>query len=138
VRFEFEVLSTIGDPLTLFTLTPCRVVDTRDPAGPLGGPALAAQIDRPFPVVSSPCGVPSSAKAIAVNIAVTGATSAGNLRLHAGGTAVPAVSSINYGAAQTRANNAVVTLSGAGEIAVYAGRASGTVHLILDVTGYFE
>jgi streptogramin lyase len=34
----------------LYTLTPCRVMDTRNPAGPLGGPALAANTTRLFTV----------------------------------------------------------------------------------------
>jgi hypothetical protein len=53
---------------------------------------------------------------------------------------VPLVSTINYGAGQTRSNNAVVSLSGGfvGRLAVKVGQASGTVHVILDVVGYFE
>src|SRR5262249_7794479 len=31
-----------------YTLTPCRVIDTRNPTGPLGGPALVAATDRLF------------------------------------------------------------------------------------------
>jgi hypothetical protein len=48
------------------------------------------------------------------------------------------VSSINYTAAQTRANNAIVVLNGLGELAVHCAQAAGTVHFILDVNGYFE
>jgi hypothetical protein len=33
---------TIFDPGAFFTLTPCRLIDTRNPDGPLGGPALVA------------------------------------------------------------------------------------------------
>jgi len=113
------------------------VIDTRNQAGPTGGPVLSALSDRVFPVTGA-CGLPSTAKAIAVNLTVTAATSAGNLRLHAAGTAPPPASTINYGAGQTRANNAVVSLSSSGEIAAYVGQASGSVHLVVDVSGYFE
>ncbi len=126
-----------GCSTRFFTLTPCRVVDTRNPPGPLGGPALAAGMERSF-TIANKCGIPMSAKAVAVNIAVTGSTAAGHLRLHAGGTGVPLVSSISYSAAQTRANNAIMRLSTLGELAVFAGQASGTVHFILDVNGYFQ
>ncbi len=120
-----------------FTLTPCRVIDTRNAAGPTGGPALVALADRIF-LVAGTCGIPADAKAISVNIAVTGATNAGNIRLHAGGTAVPLVSAINYKAGQTRSNNAVIPLSALGQLAAYLDQAAGTAHLILDVNGYFK
>ena len=127
---------TALDPANYFSLAPCRVIDTRNPAGLLGGPALVAGADRSFPV-GGVCGIPSGATAVSVTIAVTGATAAGNLRLHAGGTAVPLVSAVNYSAGQTRSNNAVVSLSPTGELAAFVGAAAGTVHFILDVTGYF-
>ncbi|HEY7515745.1 MAG TPA: FG-GAP repeat protein, partial [Vicinamibacteria bacterium] len=122
---------------SFFTLTPCRVVDTRGPDGPLGGPALAAGADREFTLVGA-CGIPDTALAVSVNLAVTGASALGNLRLHPGGSAVPLVSTINYGAGQTRSNNAIVRLNDEGALAAYVGQASGTVHLVLDVNGYFQ
>jgi hypothetical protein len=48
------------------------------------------------------------------------------------------VSSINYVAGQTRANNAIASLNGLGELAIRCSQASGTAHFILDVNGYFE
>jgi hypothetical protein len=127
----------VDTPDGFFTVTPCRVIDTRNPDGRLFGPALAAGADRTFPVVGS-CGIPKSARAVSVNIAIAGATATGNLRLRAGGTAVPGVASINYAAGQTRSNNAIVPLSATGAIAAFVAQASGTVHLILDVNGYFQ
>lgn len=120
-------------PTDFFSLTPCRVIDTRLPTGPLGGPALVAGADRLFPL-NGACGIPSDATAVSINIAVTGSTAAGNVRLHPGGTPVPLVSAVNYSAGQTRSNNAVVPVSATGELAAFA---SETVHLILDVNGYF-
>ena len=79
-----------------------------------------------------------SAKAVSLNLAVTGPTMAGNIRLHPGGTSVPLVSSINYRTGQTRSNNAVVPLSALGELAAYLDQLTGTAHLILDVNGYFK
>ncbi|MGH9336565.1 MAG: hypothetical protein ACRD21_22735, partial [Vicinamibacteria bacterium] len=118
-------------------LTPCRTIDTRNPNGALGGPALIANDDRTFTLADA-CGIPATAVAVSVNVAVTGSTAPGNLRLHPGGSAVPLVSTINYGAGATRSNNAVLALNGAGQLAVFAGQSSGTVHFILDVNGYFE
>jgi hypothetical protein len=73
-----------------------------------------------------------------VNLTVTQSTTTGNLRLYPASTPRPTVSSINYVLGLTRANNAVVGLNGLGELAVYCAQASGTVHFILDVNGYFE
>jgi uncharacterized repeat protein (TIGR01451 family) len=131
---DFVVVSPAMD---FYTVTACRVLDTRNAVGAYGGPALVAGADRVFPLLDQ-CGIPATARAISVNLTVTQPTAAGNLRLYAAGTPLPTTSSINYVVGLTRANNAVVGLNGLGELAVYCGQASGTVHFILDVNGYFE
>jgi hypothetical protein len=138
-----EAVGTILDDesMAYFTLTPCRLADTRDAPGPSGGPALAANTARAFPVTSTPCGIPPAARAVAVNVAVTGATAAGNLRLYPADHPLPLASAINFRAGQTRGNNAVVRLGTAGSIAVRCDMppgSGGQTHLILDVFGYFE
>jgi uncharacterized repeat protein (TIGR01451 family) len=121
-----------------FTVLPCRVVDTRSASGTWGGPALAAQAERVFPMAGR-CGIPPTARAVALNLTVTGPTGIGHLRAYPATLSPPAMTSVlNFTAGLTRANNAVVELSPAGEIAVFNGMASGTTHLVLDVTGYFE
>ena len=120
-----------------FTVPPCRVLDTRNPNGAYGGPVLAAGADRTF-TIAGQCNIPSAAKAVSVNLAVTQPTVAGNLRLYPAGTTLPLVSSINYAAGQTRSNNAIVPLNALGEMAVRCAQGSGTAHFILDVNGYFE
>jgi hypothetical protein len=124
-------------PTDYFTLAPCRLIDTRNAPGPYGGPALEAGSDRTF-TLAGRCGISATAGAISVNIAVTTSSTVGNLRLYPAGTALPIASSINYAAGQTRANNAIVSLSTAGALTVHCAQASGTIHFILDVTGYFE
>jgi hypothetical protein len=124
-------------PQPLYTLTPCRVVDTRGPAGPLGGPALQAGQDRTF-VLRGACGVPSTAKAVSVNITVTQPTDAGDLRVFPAGSELPLVSSINYSPGQTRANNAVLTLGTGGAVTIHCDQATGSVHFLLDVNGVFQ
>ena len=44
--------------LSLYTVTPCRVADTRLAQGPLGGPSMVGSQIRKFPVASGACGVP--------------------------------------------------------------------------------
>ncbi len=99
---------------------------------------MQGQQTRTFAVAGN-CGIPSSAKAISINLAVTQSTAAGNIRLFPAGQAAPTVSSINYGAGQTRGNNAVISLNALGEMAAFVGQGAGTtVHLIIDVNGYFD
>ncbi|MFI5197415.1 MAG: hypothetical protein ACHQJD_02250 [Thermoanaerobaculia bacterium] len=123
-----------------YTLPPCRVLDTRNPTGLLGGPSLQPGATRAFDVTSSPCGIPSTAQAISVNLAVTGPMGPGHLTLYPGDAVqAPLASTINFAASQTRANNAVSPLAsdGSGTIKVLAGT-GGTVDFILDVNGYFQ
>jgi hypothetical protein len=124
-------------PTRYFSITPCRIVDTRGPAGLLGGPALAAKAVRTF-TIAGQCGIPSSAVAVSINVTVTQPSAAGDLRVFPGGTPLPLVSAINYQAGQTRANNAVAKLGTAGDLAVRCDQASGTVQLIIDANGYFQ
>jgi len=126
-------------PLALVfnTLPPCRVADTRNPVGPYGGPPLAAGQDRTF-VVAGQCAIPMNARAVAFNVTVTQPGALGHITLHPAGGAVPATSTLNYRAGQTRANNAVVQLGSGGALGVTCGQVTGTTHLILDVTGYFD
>ena len=131
-----QATGRIHDPGNLFTLTPCRVLDTRLP-GSYGGPALDAGESRVF-TLAGPCEVPASARAVAVNLTVTQPTVQGNLRLYPADQGLPSTSTLNYTAGQTRANNAIVGLSPSGELAVHCSQASGTAHVILDVAGYFE
>ncbi len=127
----------VSPPTDFYTLTPCRLLDTRDATGTFGGPALAAGGDRVLPLFGR-CDIPTTARAVSVNLTVTQPTAQGNLRLYPAGTPLPLVSAINYVAGQTRANNAIAPLNGLGELAIRCSQASGTAHFILDVNGYFE
>lgn len=118
------------------TLPPCRVVDTRNPNGPLGGPALAAQTSRAF-TLSGSCGIPSGATGVSMNITVADATNGGSLRMYPGTGAAPGTNTISFSAGANRANNVVLGLTN-GVFSVQDDQASGTVNLIVDVNGYFQ
>ena len=62
-----------------YTLTPCRVADTRDADGPYGGPAILAGATRAF-AMAGPCAIPPEADAVAVNVIVTQPTGPGSSR----------------------------------------------------------
>ncbi len=119
------------------TTTPCRLIDTRGPAGAYGAPALAAGADRTF-VIGGKCGVPSTAQAVVFNLTVTQPTNLGDLRAFAAGSTLPLASTVNWRAGQTRANNAVITLGPNGDIVIHVDQTTGTVDFIADVSGYFE
>ncbi len=120
------------------TLPPCRVADTRQAAGPQGGPALAAGSTRSFPVAGT-CGIPADAVAVAANVTVVSPAATGNLALYPTGGAMPGTSTVNFSAGKVRANNAVLPLGVQGEVSVRCTLATtGTAHFVLDVAGYFK
>jgi len=121
-----------------YTVPPCRLVDTRWPNGPTGGPSLQPGQDRTFPLAGA-CGIPATAKSLSVNVTVTQPAAAGLLALSAADEQPGGTSTINFSAGRTLANNAILRLSGegSGSIAVLAST-TGTVQFILDVNGYFQ
>ncbi len=121
-----------------YTLTPCRVLDTRNVSGPLGGPVLAPGATRSF-VAAGSCGIPSTAKALAINLTVVSPAAAGDLRVYPSDVAVPLTSAINFGANQTRTNNGIVTLPANGSQAISIfNESTGNTDVILDVSGFFQ
>jgi uncharacterized protein (DUF1800 family) len=120
-----------------YTVTPCRVVDTRDAS--LGGPApLAGGVPRSF-TLAGKCGTSPTASGLILNLTVTQPTSAGFVTLYPGGVAVPPTSTINFRTAFTRANNSIVRVGPGGVLNAVAGMAAGTtVHIIVDIAGYFD
>jgi uncharacterized repeat protein (TIGR01451 family) len=128
-----EVLETASG-LDFYTLPPCRVLDTRL------SEALASQVPRSIPVAGL-CGVPATAQAVALNVTVVSPSGPGNVSLWPADLPWPMTSVINFSTGQTRANNAIVGLAtdGGGDLAAQAFvGGGGTVHLVLDVSGYFQ
>jgi hypothetical protein len=127
--------ATCSGPFRFHTVQPCRVFDTRlPPASPAPFPHGTQRV---IPLQGY-CGIPSSARALAVNVTVTDATADGFLVIYPTGGAFPGSSAINWRTGQTRANHALFTLGTAGQLAVYCGGQPGQTHVILDVSGYFE
>ena len=117
-----------------FTITPCRLVDTR---GPLGGPALTAGEKRIYTAVGS-CAIPPGAVAIAVNLVVVQPATGGLARMYAGNTPTPPAVVLTFSAGQIRANNAIVQLAtdASGTIAL-ENFSGGNADFVIDVFGYF-
>ena len=124
-------------PFQFFAVAPCRVVDTRNPVSTNGGPILGTGTQRDFAIRGN-CGIPTTAKAVSLNVTITGATTSSFLTLWPSGGARPVVSTINFTQNDTAlANGAIVGIStNPGDLSVF--NSSGNVHVILDVTGYFQ
>jgi hypothetical protein len=124
-------------PYQFFAVAPCRIVDTRNPTSTNGGPIMGNGGQRDF-VVRGNCGVPTSAKAVSLNVTITAATQSSFLTLWPSGGARPVVSTINFTPSDPAlANGAIVGLStNTTDLSVF--NSSGNVHVILDVTGYFQ
>src|SRR5271157_1192673 len=58
-------------PLQFIAVPPCRVVDTRLPNGPFGGPPIQGETSRDFAIPNGPCkNIPNTAAAYSLNVTV--------------------------------------------------------------------
>jgi hypothetical protein len=121
----FAPMATGG--LSLYNVTPCRVVDTRRPSG--SPPITSLNVA----VTSSACGIPATAQADAFSVTVVPPGSMGYLTLWPQGQSMPVVSTLNALDGAITSNMAIVP---AAETAISAF-ASNPTHLILDISGYF-
>ncbi|HLK49535.1 MAG TPA: putative Ig domain-containing protein [Bryobacteraceae bacterium] len=123
-----------GVALQFQPVPPCRVFDSRNTAGPLGGPFLAGGVARTIPV-SSACGVPANAAAYSLNITVVPrAGTLSFLSIWPAGQPLPLVSTLNSLDGSVIANAAVVPAGTAGAINAFA---TNDTDLVIDINGYF-
>jgi len=132
---QIPVTLIVGGPgLAFYPVTPCRRADTRNPAGTFGGPPIAANSIRSFPVASSSCGIPSTAQAYSLNITVVPGGPLTYLTVWPTGQPQPLVSTLNSLDGAVLANAAIVAAGSSGRISLYA---SNTTHAIIDINGFF-
>ena len=123
--YKFTALSSIR-------IFDSRQTDTRLNAATSGGRLRAGQVVR-LPVAGKR-GVPASAKAAAVNLTVTQSSGPLHITAYPCG-ARPNTSNLNVQPGETVANGAMVKLSAAGELCIFALR---DVHLIVDINGVWS
>jgi hypothetical protein len=121
-----------------YPLTPCRVVDTREPDGALAGPFLSANQERDFPVVQSPC-IPPGVRADAYSLNITAVPHPDGQRLGfltdwPAGDPQPSVSTLNNPTGTIVANAAIVPVNMSGSVAVFP---NNDTDLLIDINGYF-
>ena len=133
--------SSQGDVYSLTTgqylipVTPCRLVDTRNPDGPFGGPAIQGMDSRSFPIPQNTnCNIPASAAAYSLNVTVVPHGPLNYLTIWPTGQDQPLVSTMNSYDGRTKANAAIVPAGGGGLVSVFV---TDTSDVILDIDGYF-
>jgi hypothetical protein len=128
-------------------ITPCRIVDTRNPGADTG--VLTTGSTRSFVGWNtsytlqggdnSDCGLPISTSnaAIVVNFAVVGPSADGYITAFPADKAQPLAATVNFIAGDVKGNNTVLKLNqttGEADFKVYS---SSTTHLVADVVGYY-
>ena len=117
-------------------LAPARLLDTRDGTGATAKPVAAGSSARVQ--VTGRGGVPSSGvSAVVLNVTVTRPQQGGHLTAHAGGSARPTASSLNFVAGQTVPNLVVVPVGADGTVSL-ANVSPGSTHVIADVFGWYR
>ncbi len=137
INGKFAAPGTGG--LQFYAVTPCRVADTRSSqnfTGQFGPPSLAAFTGRNFPIQSSPCGIPATVQAYALNITVVPPGTLSFLSAWPAGQAYPGVSTLNSPDGFLIANAAIVP-AGIGTGAAITVVAGNPTDLIIDIVGYF-
>jgi uncharacterized repeat protein (TIGR03803 family) len=133
-----QIVNPTPSPLQFVAVPPCRIVDTRNPNGPFGGPPIPARTARSFPLTEgdNPCGIPPSAVAYSLNVTVVPLTTLNFLTIWPTGEGQPTVSTLNSPDGRTKANAAIVPAgSPGGGVSVYVTQ---TTNVIIDINGYFK
>ncbi len=129
-----SMMLVVTDPLRFIPVTPCRVADTRLANGPFGGPIISGQISRDFAIPNGPCGIPASAQAYSLNVAVVPGSGLSYLTVWPSGQPQPSVATLTSNDGRVRSNAAIIPAGTNGAISVFA---SNDTHVILDIKGYF-
>jgi len=141
----------VSGPLAFHTIAPQRYLDTRsDGGGPFPPQGTTGEIfifdfgDPDYFAGGFPNEVPPGAKAITCNLTVTSGTSGGNLRAFPGNSdVIPLVANLNWTTGQTVGNYAIVSAATPADgsfqasVALHNASTRGSVHVIVDISGYF-
>ena len=113
------------------------MVDTRFVQAPI----LTTNVVRTFSM-QGVCGVPVGAKAVSINVTAVGPNGPGFLTLYPAGSTQPVVSNLNFNAGEPALGNGAIVPLGAAvpdlSVFPFVAVAGGAVHMVIDVTGYFQ
>lgn len=120
-------------PSSFYTVPPCRMLDTREE----GAPWSAAERRRLG--VGGRCGIPATARAVSANVTAVDPTGQGRFTFWPTDLPLPVASAVSFPAGQNQGSSAILPLADDGTLlAEPAVAGGGTVHLVMDVSGYFE
>ena len=117
-------------------ITPTRILDTRQPGQ---GEAFRHGETRSLQVAGT-ARVPAGAVAVAMNVTITQPSGAGFLTVWQSDQPQPNTSNLNFVADETVPNLVTIGVSGTGQVAIndYLYDQTGTVHVIVDVVGWYQ
>lgn len=129
-----DVAGAYGAAGSAYTSTaPSRFLDTRDSTG--GWTGRLAPMQRVELPIGGRRGVPSGATAAILNLTVTDTAAAGYAVAFPCDQAMPDVSNVNYGQADTVANLVAVRLSSTGSVCLAT---SARANVVADLAGWFQ
>ena len=147
VEVNYKVPVPANPGVVFFPITPFRAFDSRDadygPAATILAPggvktiSIADGHDLTTGVTNATNLVPAGATAITYNITITGATGGNFVAVTPGDATTFGVSTINFNGVMDVANGATVGIDASRQIKLFGGAGSGSVHVIVDVTGYY-
>ncbi|MEU9250639.1 PKD domain-containing protein [Streptomyces sp. NPDC048270] len=110
-------------------VTPARLSDTRTSGGALGAGATRTV------KVAGVGGIPADAKAVALNLTGTGATSDTHVIAYPDPANRPTTSNLNPEPGKDKSNQAIVPVGPNGTITLYNN--AGSTHLVVDAVGFY-
>ncbi len=123
-----------AQPYQFITITPCRQYDSRNFT------PLPQNTSRAVLLTGAPCGVPTSAVAVSVNITIfniSGAT--GNGVFQVGTASSPTFAWINFPPTEAQRSNAgALPLDALDQLWVRVQMGGGQLDFTVDVNGYFQ
>ena len=134
-------------PYDTFTVSPCRVLDTRisSPVGPIPANGtrnilVAGSLAGSGQGGASDCGVPDpGATGVFINVVAVNAAGPGHLTVYPFGSSLPLASTLNFTTGQTIANGVLVpicTPSASCTLDLSITMGPSGAHVVIDVTGY--
>jgi Beta-propeller repeat len=134
----FPLSGSLGS-LHFYPLPPCRAADTRVGSGYsgfFGQPSLVGGATRNFPLLSSSCGIPSSAQAYSLNMTAVVPSGGGlnYMTAYPAGDTLPIAATLNAVTGGEVGAATLLPVGTNGAISVYV---SQNTDLLIDVNGYF-
>jgi hypothetical protein len=125
-----QLVNPTPSAVQFVTVTPCRLVDTRQTGGAIQGGG-----SRDFPIQQEGgCNIPATAAAYSLNVTVVPHGQLGYLTIWPTGEGRPVVSTLNSADGRVKANAAIVPAGTSGDVSVFV---TDTTNVILDIDGYF-